>query len=96
MIEAKQGDKPLPEAPQAEEPGKVLDLMAALTESVSKAKAARGETGDADVHETPKKKTTARKPAKTPAGKTASKTAQKKTAAKGCGLGRAGPALGWG
>ncbi|MEU0119420.1 Ku protein [Streptomyces bobili] len=36
VIEAKQGDKPLPEAPQPEEPGKVLDLMAALTESVSK------------------------------------------------------------
>ncbi|MFF7535104.1 hypothetical protein ACFZB2_39420 [Streptomyces bobili] len=56
MIEAKQGDKLLPEAPQAEEPGKVLDLMAALTESVSRAKAARGETGDADVHDLPKKR----------------------------------------
>ncbi|MFI1700682.1 Ku protein [Streptomyces bobili] len=83
VIEAKQGDKPLPEAPQPEEPGKVLDLMAALTESVSKAKAARGETGDADVHDLPKKKTAARKTAKkTPAKKTASKTEQKTAAAK--------------
>ncbi|WP_245874045.1 Ku protein, partial [Streptomyces phaeoluteigriseus] len=84
VIEAKQGDKPLPEAPQAQEPGKVLDLMAALTESVSRAKAARGETGDADVHDLPKKKTTAAKKTakKTPADKTAAKTAQKKTAAK--------------
>ncbi|MFI1702337.1 Ku protein [Streptomyces bobili] len=80
VIEAKQGDKPLPEAPQAEEPGKVLELMAALTESVSRAKAARGETGDADVHDLPKKKTTAKK---TPAaGKTAAKTAQEQTASK--------------
>ncbi len=48
--------------------------MAALEESVAKAKASRGERGDADVHELPKKKTTV--------GKTAKKTAVKKTVAK--------------
>ncbi|MFM9633183.1 Ku protein [Streptomyces galilaeus] len=82
VIEAKQGDKPLPEAPQAEEPGKVLDLMAALTESVSKAKAARGETDDADVHDMSKKTTAKKAPKKTPAGKTTAKTEQKTAAAK--------------
>ncbi|GGW80772.1 hypothetical protein [Streptomyces galilaeus] len=78
-----QGDKPLPEAPQAEEPGKVLDLMAALTESVSRAKAARGETGDADVHDMPKKKTAAKKTAKkTPAKKTTQTTSARRTAGR--------------
>lgn len=79
IIEAKRAEKPLPEAPKAEEPGQILDLMAALTESVSKAKAARGE--DAEVHELPtpkkaaaKKKTAAKQPAK----KTAKKTAQRR------------------
>ncbi|MFJ9026270.1 hypothetical protein ACIRPU_40845 [Streptomyces sp. NPDC102259] len=60
--------KPLPEAPEPEKPGQVLDLMAALTESVQKAKASRGK--DADVHEMPKSK------------KAAAKKATKKTAAK--------------
>ncbi|MFI1700422.1 Ku protein [Streptomyces bobili] len=73
IIEAKREDKALPEAPEPEQPSKVLDLMAALNESVQKAKAARGE--DAGVHETPKakKKTPAKKAAtkKQPAKKTA-------------------------
>lgn len=34
IIESKREDKPLPEAPEPEQPGKVLDLMSALTESV--------------------------------------------------------------
>jgi DNA end-binding protein Ku len=71
IIEAKREDKPLPEAPQPGRPAQVLDLMAALTESVSKAKASRGE--DADVHNMPKK-TAKKQPAK--------KTATKKTARK--------------
>jgi DNA end-binding protein Ku len=55
----------------------VLDLMAALQESVSKVKASRGEeAGPAEVHELPKSK---RKPAAKKA--TAKKTAAKKTAA---------------
>ncbi|MGW4874617.1 non-homologous end joining protein Ku [Streptomyces chartreusis] len=72
VIEAKREDKPLPQVSEPEEPGQVLDLMAALQESVAKAKASRGE--DADVHEMPKKKTAKKQPAK--------KTATKKTAAK--------------
>jgi DNA end-binding protein Ku len=76
IIESKREDKPLPEAPEPEQPGKVLDLMAALNESVQQAKASRGE--DADVHEMPKKKTTKKQPAK----KTAAKKTTKKTAAR--------------
>ncbi|MFF3505372.1 Ku protein [Streptomyces sp. NPDC003247] len=71
IIEAKREDRRLPEVPEAEKPAQVLDLMAALDESVQRAKAARGE--DADVHEMPK--------AKTAAGKqTVKKTAGKKAA----------------
>ncbi|MEU5599233.1 Ku protein [Streptomyces sp. NPDC020298] len=68
IIEAKREERPLPEAPEPEEPPQVLDLMAALQESVSKAKAARGEA-DAEVHELPKQKKAAAK--KTTAKKTA-------------------------
>ncbi|MFG2732680.1 hypothetical protein [Streptomyces canus] len=76
-IEAKREEKPFPEAPEPEKPGKVLDLMAALKESVQQAKASRGE--DADVHEMPKKKKTTKKQ---PAKKTAAKKATKKTTAR--------------
>ncbi|MEU5046670.1 non-homologous end joining protein Ku [Streptomyces griseorubiginosus] len=74
IIEAKRDEKPLPDAPEPEQPGKVLDLMAALNESVQQAKASRGE--DADVHELPK---TAKKQ---PAKKTAAKKSTKKTVAR--------------
>lgn len=78
IIEAKREEKPLPEAPVPEEPAQVYDLMAALNDSVQKAKASRAQNADpAEVHElpTPKKRTPAKKqPAK--------KTAAKKTAAK--------------
>ncbi|MFG2284061.1 Ku protein [Streptomyces asoensis] len=80
IIESKREDKPLPQAPEPEKPGKVLDLMAALTESVQKAKASRGE--DADVHELakPKKQTAAK--TKTAAKKQpARQSAAKKTSA---------------
>lgn len=75
IIEAKRADQPLPEAPEPEAPAQVLDLMAALQESVAKAREARGE--DADVHELPKpkKKTAAKKT-------TAKKQPAKKTTAK--------------
>jgi DNA end-binding protein Ku len=80
VIEAKREHQPLPDAPKPQQPGKVLDLMAALQESVSKAKASRGE--DADVHEMPKprKKTTAKKTTakKQPAKKTTAKRAGRK------------------
>ncbi|MDF3300060.1 Ku protein [Streptomyces tropicalis] len=73
IIDAKRAEQPLPQAPEpVEEPGKVLDLMAALNESVAQARAARGE--DAEVHEMPKKKPAAKKATK--------KTAAKKATAK--------------
>src|SRR4051794_10305920 len=82
IIEAKREDRPLPEAPEAEAGGKVLDLTAALQESVQKAQASRGE-GPGEVHELPKKKTAAKKAAKKqPAKQTAAKKTTKKAAAK--------------
>ncbi|WP_371667355.1 Ku protein [Streptomyces sp. NBC_00289] len=82
IIEAKREDRELPEVPEPEKPGQVLDLMAALTQSVQKARSARGESADAEVHELPKpkKKAAAKKTAakKQPARKAAAK----KTAAK--------------
>jgi DNA end-binding protein Ku len=73
IIEAKRqhiAPPPMPEP--AEEPGQLVDLMAALNASVAKAKASRGEGGDADVHEMPPPKKTAKKQ---PAKKTAAKKA---------------------
>jgi DNA end-binding protein Ku len=70
IIEAKREDKPLPETAEPEaKPGELVDLMSALQESVSKAKASRGE--DADVHEMPKPKQKAAKkqPARKAAGR---------------------------
>ncbi|MFF4053807.1 hypothetical protein ACFYZ5_45190 [Streptomyces chartreusis] len=72
VIEAKRENKPLPQVSEPAAPGQILDRMAALQESVAKAKASRGE--GADVHEMPKKKTAKKQPAK--------KTSTKKTAAK--------------
>ncbi|MFF4761046.1 Ku protein [Streptomyces sp. NPDC001292] len=66
VVEAKQEHRRLPEAPHpAARPGQPADLMAALQQSVNKARAARGEHG-ADVPDlpTPATKTTARKTAK--------------------------------
>lgn len=80
LIDAKREGASLPETPEpTEQSGRVLDLMAALQQSVDAAKKNRGEetgeeTGDADVRPMPKKKTAAkRQPAK--------KSAAKKTAA---------------
>ncbi|WP_181412118.1 hypothetical protein [Streptomyces griseorubiginosus] len=65
VIVAKREEKPLPDIPEPEQPCNVLDLMAALTESVQQAKASRGE--DAYVHEMPKKKTAKKTTRKTAA-----------------------------
>ncbi|MFE9446098.1 hypothetical protein ACFYO2_46010 [Streptomyces sp. NPDC006602] len=72
IIEAKREDRALPEMPEPEKPAQVLDLMAALNESVEKAKASRGE--DADVHEMPKKTAAKKAAKKQPAKKTARKS----------------------
>ncbi|MEV5178000.1 Ku protein, partial [Streptomyces flaveolus] len=82
IIEAKREAKPLPEAPEPEQPAQVLDLMAALQESVQKAKASRThDAGQAQVRELPEPKETAAK--KQPAKKAAAKkTNTKKTAGR--------------
>ncbi|MGC5000579.1 Ku protein [Streptomyces sp. DT195] len=53
VIEAKQQDRPAPEAPSAASSGPVLDLMTALSQSVNRAREARGKAGDAAVHDLP-------------------------------------------
>ncbi|MFF2431181.1 hypothetical protein [Streptomyces mirabilis] len=86
LIEAKREHKEPPKASEEQAaPGGVVDLMAALEESVRKAQAFRGE--DATVHEIPKKttakKTTAKKTTKrAPTKNAAMKKAAKKPAAK--------------
>ncbi|MFJ1648038.1 Ku protein [Streptomyces sp. NPDC088258] len=73
MITAKvAGHEPAPVEPSEPKEGRVVDLMAALEESVSKARKSRGEGKDATVHDMPKRS----------AKKTAKKTPAKKTAAK--------------
>ncbi|MGW6026772.1 non-homologous end joining protein Ku [Streptomyces sp. NPDC055099] len=82
VIQAKADGKKPPKPDEEEaQGGQVLDLMAALQESVQKAQSSRGETGkDATVHEMPKKKTAATKKA---AKKTTAKTSTaKKTGGK--------------
>ncbi|WP_435227414.1 Ku protein [Streptomyces sp. Tue6028] len=82
LIEAKREHREPPAvAEPAQERAQIVDLMAALQESVAKAREARGE--DATVHEMSKKKTVKKAPAK----KTASKktTAKKATAKKATG-----------
>jgi DNA end-binding protein Ku len=82
LIEAKREHKEPPKAEEPEAPtSKVVDLIAALQESVAKARTARGE--DATVHEMPKKKTADKKTAKEqPTKKTAAKKTSKKAAAR--------------
>ncbi|WP_405817607.1 Ku protein [Streptomyces sp. NBC_00838] len=69
-----------PAAPKAEaKPGRVVDLMSALEQSVQQAKKSRGERGEgATVHDMPTRKKAAAK-------KTAKKAPAKKTAAKKTG-----------
>ncbi|MGW4566628.1 non-homologous end joining protein Ku [Streptomyces sp. NPDC004561] len=74
IIEAKRAERPLPRAPEPEEPAQVLDLMSALRESVAKAKTDRGDTGPGEVHTLPEPKKKAagkRQPAKKAAAKKA-------------------------
>ncbi|WP_405634465.1 hypothetical protein OHB53_09735 [Streptomyces sp. NBC_00056] len=81
LITAKEKGKTPQRADETEAPpAPGVDLMAALKESVQKAKASRGEGEHATVHEMPNKKATAKK---APAQKaSAKKTAAKKTAAR--------------
>ncbi|MFJ6564698.1 Ku protein [Streptomyces sp. NPDC091412] len=73
VIEAKQEDRQLPQVPEpTARPGQLVDLMAALQQSVDKARAARGET---DVPEAPAK----------PAKKAPSRRASSRTAGRAGG-----------
>ncbi|GAA2295169.1 Ku protein [Streptomyces kunmingensis] len=87
VIHAKaDGKKPPAAEPQEAPSGRVLDLMAALEQSVQQAKKSRGaeNEGHATVHEMPKKKAAAKKTTKKTPAKTATatKSAAKKTAKK--------------
>lgn len=76
LIEAKREHREPPAVPEpAADSGQLVDLMAALQQSVSKARESRGENAEhADVHEMPKKRAAKKQPAKkTPAKKTARK-----------------------
>ncbi|MDT0608907.1 non-homologous end joining protein Ku [Streptomyces lancefieldiae] len=73
LIEAKREHREPPAVPEPAETGQLVDLMAALNESVAKAKAGRGDGGHADVHEMPTKRATK----KAPARKTASRKPRK-------------------
>ncbi|MFJ9538017.1 Ku protein [Streptomyces sp. NPDC101225] len=86
VVAAKAAGEAPPQSPEPASGGKVLDLMAALENSVKAARESRGEpaTEEAEIRKLPRK--TAKKPApkKTAAKKTTAKSAQatKKTAAK--------------
>ncbi|GAA1417206.1 Ku protein [Streptomyces thermospinosisporus] len=92
VIAAKAAGETPPELPEPERGGKVLDLMAALENSVRAARESRGESAEeAEVKPLPQRKTSRTSPKKstakkTPAKKTASSsrksTSTKKTAAK--------------
>jgi len=83
LIDKKAAGEEIVERPAAEEPGKVLDLMAALEASLARSKAAGG--GDAEAAAAPARRAPAKKsPAKKAAPKKAApaKAASKKAPAK--------------
>ncbi|EGJ72778.1 putative Ku70/Ku80 protein (plasmid) [Streptomyces sp. Tu6071] len=86
LVEAKAEHRAPPRAEREEQPrGEVVDIMAALQDSVDRAQKARGETGkDATVHEMPKKRAAKKAPTKKTAAKkaTSKKTTAKKTSRK--------------
>ncbi|QUW93699.1 Ku protein [Streptomyces sp. V17-9] len=80
------GERP-PEAREEAAPGKVLDLMAALENSVRAARESRdgeeaGQAEEAEVRSLPQRKTSSRRAPKETGGKKSTSTAAKKTAAK--------------
>ncbi|MEQ6021090.1 Ku protein [Streptomyces salinarius] len=80
------GERP-PEAREEAAPGKVLDLMAALENSVRAARESRdgeeaGPAEEAEVRSLPQRKTSSRRAPKETGGKKSTSTAAKKTAAK--------------
>ena len=85
LIDKKAAGEEIVERPAAEEPGKVLDLMAALEASLARTKAAGGGDGEAAAAPAPARRAPAKKAAakKAPAKKAApAKAASKKAPAK--------------
>lgn len=82
VIAAKAAGETPPELPEPERGGKVLDLMAALENSVRAARESRGESAEeAEIKSLPQRKTSRAAPKETGGKKsTAKKTAAKKTA----------------
>jgi DNA end-binding protein Ku len=86
VVAAKAAGEAPPESPEPASPGKVLDLMAALENSVRAARESRGERepAEAEVRALPRRGTPSRATPKETGGKkstsTAKKTAAKKTA----------------
>ncbi|MEW2426062.1 Ku protein [Streptomyces nigra] len=81
IIEAKREHREPPQLQEPEaKPTQIVDLMAALNESVQRARAARRE--DAEVHELPKKTAKKQLSKKTAAKKTTKKAAAKKTSGR--------------
>ncbi|MEU5521730.1 Ku protein [Streptomyces sp. NPDC047860] len=76
VIAAKVSGEAPPEVPAPEPGGKVLDLMAALENSVRAARESRGE--EAQVKDLPQRKTSRTAPKETEGKKSTSKTAEKK------------------
>ncbi|CAL9311741.1 Ku protein [Streptomyces sp. SudanB91_2054] len=83
VIAAKAAGEAPPEAPGPAEPGKVLDLMAALESSVRAARESRGGegTGTAEVRTLERRERPARRTPKETGGKKSTSTAAGKTAA---------------
>ncbi|MFH8973901.1 Ku protein [Streptomyces sp. NPDC017890] len=90
VIAAKAAGEAPPATPEAAPPGKVLDLMAALENSVRAARQSRGgeegagpaEEAEAEVRTLPRRGTSSRRTPKETGGKKSTSTAAKKTAAK--------------
>src|SRR5690606_3455994 len=101
VIAAKAAGEAPPEMPQPEREGKVLDLMAALENSVRAARESRGEE-DAEVKQLPRRTSSRSAPKKTgekkststakkaPAKKTASSSSASKAGGGGSGGGKSG------
>nr|WP_203610704.1 Ku protein [Streptomyces sp. SID8111] len=101
VIAAKAAGEAPPEMPQPEREGKVLDLMAALENSVRAARESRGEE-DAEVKQLPQRKASRSAPKETggkkststakkaPAKKTASSSSASKAGGGGSGGGKSG------
>ncbi len=84
VIAAKAAGETPPEAPEPPRSGKVLDLMAALENSVRAARESRGEegAGDAEVHPLPEREEPSRRGAGAKKASGGGKAAAKKTAKK--------------